>query len=36
VESRDEKGFVRGERVRYSLRTGEVVVLFGVQGEFRD
>ena len=36
VESRDEKGFVRGERVRYSLKTGEVVVLFGVQGEFRD
>lgn len=36
VESRDERGFVRGERVRYGLRTGEVVVLFRVQGEFRD
>ena len=36
VESRDEKGFVRGERVRYALRTGEVLVLSRVQGEFRD
>ncbi|WP_038057535.1 hypothetical protein [Thermus amyloliquefaciens] len=35
VESRDEKGQVRGERVRYALRTGEVVVLGGVAGEFR-
>ncbi len=36
VESRDEKGFVRGERVRYALRTGEVVVLSRVAGEFRE
>ncbi|WP_117238309.1 hypothetical protein [Thermus sediminis] len=36
VESRDERGFVRGERVRYALRTGEVVVLLQVQGEFRE
>ncbi len=36
VESRDERGFVRGERVRYALRTGEVLVLSRVQGEFRD
>ncbi|WP_243030393.1 hypothetical protein [Thermus altitudinis] len=35
VESRDEKGLVRGERVRYALRTGEVVVLGQVKGEFR-
>jgi len=26
---------VRGERVRYALKTGEVVVLGGVAGEFR-
>lgn len=36
VESRDEKGFVRGERVRYALGTGEVVVLSRVSGEFRE
>lgn len=36
VESRDEKGFVRGERVRYALKTGEVVVLARVSGEFRE
>lgn len=35
VESRDERGVVRGERVRYALKTGEVVVLGGVAGEFR-
>lgn len=36
VESRDEKGFVRGERVRYALEKGEVVVLGRVAGEFKD
>ena len=36
VESRDEKGFVRGERVRYALGTGEVVVLGRVAGELRE
>ncbi|MGC8877392.1 hypothetical protein [Thermus sp.] len=36
VESRDEKGFVRGKRVRYALKTGEVVVLGRVLGEFRE
>ncbi|NHK38212.1 hypothetical protein [Thermus thermophilus] len=36
VESRDEKGFVRGERVRYALKTGEVVVLGRVAGELRE
>ncbi len=36
VESRDERGFVRGERVRYALKTGEVVVLARVSGEFRE
>lgn len=36
VESRDEKGFVLGERVRYTLRTGDVVVLGRVSGEFRE
>jgi hypothetical protein len=36
VESREEKGLVRGERVRYALRTGEVVVLGQVAGEFRE
>jgi len=36
VESRDEKGFVRGERVRYALEKGEVVVLGQVAGEFRE
>ncbi|WP_436411085.1 LptA/OstA family protein, partial [Thermus scotoductus] len=35
VESRDERGVVRGERVRYALKSGEVVVLGGVAGEFR-
>ncbi|MFN4072345.1 MAG: hypothetical protein ACK4G4_02830 [Thermus sp.] len=35
VESRDEKGLVRGERVRYALKSGEVVVLGQVRGEFR-
>ncbi|TFU27078.1 hypothetical protein [Thermus tengchongensis] len=35
VESRDERGVVRGERVRYALRSGEVVVLGGVAGEFQ-
>ncbi|GAB5602727.1 hypothetical protein FJNA_12520 [Thermus sp. FJN-A] len=36
VESRDEKGFVRGERVRYALKTGEVLVLGQVAGEFKE
>lgn len=36
VESREEKGLVRGERVRYALRTGEVVVLGQVAGELRE
>ncbi|KGQ21979.2 hypothetical protein [Thermus filiformis] len=36
VESQDEKGLVRGERVRYVLKTGDVVVLKRVSGEFRD
>ncbi|TBH16531.1 hypothetical protein [Thermus thermamylovorans] len=36
VESRDERGFVRGDRVRYALGTGEVVVLGRVAGEFRE
>ncbi|WP_460387405.1 hypothetical protein [Thermus thalpophilus] len=36
VESRDEKGFVRGERVRYALERGEVVLLGRVAGEFRE
>ncbi|MFC0594972.1 hypothetical protein ACFFFP_02090 [Thermus composti] len=36
VESRDEKGFVRGERVRYALESGAVVVLGRVAGEFRE
>ncbi|MER3603659.1 MAG: hypothetical protein C4298_07875 [Thermus sp.] len=36
VESQDEKGFVRGERVRYTLRTGDVLVLEKVSGEFRE
>lgn len=36
VESQDERGFVRGERVRYTLRTGDVVVLGQVRGEFTE
>ncbi|GLV47308.1 hypothetical protein TJA_04810 [Thermus sp. LT1-2-5] len=36
VESRDEKGFVRGERVRYALETGEAVLLGRVVGEFKE
>ncbi len=36
VESRDEKGFLKGERVLYALRTGEALVLGKVAGEFRE
>lgn len=36
VESREERGFIRGERVRYTLKTGDVVVLGRVSGEFRE
>ncbi|MEN2982767.1 MAG: hypothetical protein ABDH20_09670 [Thermus sp.] len=36
VESREEKGYVRGERVRYALKTGEVLVLGKVAGEFQE
>lgn len=36
VESQDARGFVRGDRVRYALATGEVVVLGRVAGELRE